>query len=107
MENAFDFIKAGDAGKASEFLWGSIAEAVKAVAASKGIMVYSHAKLKQYAHELARELQDRSISDAFDRANSLHSNFYESTLELKDVYLVGEDVRATVGKLLELTARED
>lgn len=106
MDNAAASMRKGNAGKASEFLWGSIAEAVKAVAASKGITFYSHRRLKEYASELARELQDKSISDTFNRAESLHFNFYESTLELKDIRLVAEDIRTTVSKLLSLIPGE-
>jgi len=102
LDNAAASMRKGDIEKASEFLWGSIAEAVKAVAASKGITFYSHRRLKEYASELARELQDKSISDTFNRAESLHFNFYESTLELKDIRLVAEDIRTTVNKLLSL-----
>jgi len=102
LDNAAASIRKGDIGKASEFLWGSMAEAVKAVAASKGITFYSHRRLKEYASELARELQDKSIFDTFAHANSLHSNFYECELELRDVLRVAEEVRSTVGKLLRL-----
>ena len=106
MGNAAAFMRKGDTGKASEFLWGSIAEAVKAVAASKGITFHTHRRLKEYASELARELQDKSISDAFNKAESLHFNFYESELELKDVRRMAEDIRIAVGKLLSLISGE-
>lgn len=102
LENAFRFIEAKEIEKASEFLWGSMAEAIKAIAISKGFFLKSHRQLWDYAEGLAKELQDESIFNAFRHANSLHSNFYESTLELKDVLRVAEDVRATVGKLLRL-----
>lgn len=107
LENAFRFIKAGDAEKASEFLWGSMAEALKAVAASKGIWLKSHRDLRNYAIELARQLQDERIRHTFDRAQSLHSNFYETGLLLEDVDICAQDVRATVAKLLGLIAGED
>lgn len=107
LGNAFASIHEGDTGKASEFLWGSMAEALKAVAASRGIVFESHKKLWDYARGLAEELDDKSIYDVFVHANSLHRNFYESTLELKDVHLAAEDVRTTVGKLLSLILKED
>ena len=106
LENAFKFIDAGDSEKASEFLWGSMAEAIKAVAASKGITFRGHRQLWDYTEGLARELKDNSIFDSFHHANSLHSNFYESELELKDVIRVAEEVRMTVGKLLSLISGE-
>ena len=102
LENAFSFIEAGDAEKASEFLWGSMAEALKAVAASKEIWLRSHRDLRDYAMDLAKQLQDESIRNTFDRAQSLHSNFYESGLMLEDVVICAEDVERAVGKLLSL-----
>jgi hypothetical protein len=102
LENAFKSIEAGDAEKASEFLWGSMAQALKAVAASKDIQLKSHKDVRDYAVELARALQDDSIRHAFNNAQSLHSNFYESGLILEDVAIGAEDVKATVAKLLNL-----
>ena len=102
FENALRFIEDGDAEKASEFLWGSVAQALKAVAASKEISIKSHMQLRDYAIELARQLKDRSIKDTFDLAQSLHSNFYETGLLLEDVAIGAEDVRATLVRLFSL-----
>ncbi len=106
LENAYKFIDAGDAEKASEFLWGSMAQALKAVAATKKATLKSHNSLRDYAAQLSKELSDRSIYDYFLHAESLHSNFYESTLELKDVVRVADDVRMTVGNLLSRIPEE-
>ncbi|MBI4286196.1 MAG: hypothetical protein HY670_09950 [Chloroflexi bacterium] len=102
MENAGVAIHNGDTEKAGEFVWGSLSQALKAVAASRGILFRSHRKLKEYALELAREIHDNSISDTFDRASLLHTNFYESDLELKDVIRITSDVKTTIGRLLGL-----
>lgn len=101
FENAKKFIDKGDAEKASEFLWGSMAQALKAVAASRNISLRSHNQVKNYALELARTLKDDSIRHTFDYAQSLHSNFYESGLLLEDVVRAAEDVRRTVSQLLK------
>lgn len=102
FENADYFINASDLEKASEFLWGSMTQALKAVAASKGIQIRSHRQLRDYAMELARALPDDNIRHAFDKAQSLHSNFYESGLLLEDVVIAADDIRAGVRKLLGL-----
>ncbi len=104
--NASKFIDAGDSEKASEFLWGSMAQAIKAVVAAKGVTFRKHRLLWECAETLAKELRDKSIYDSFVHAYSLHSNFYESELELRDVRRVAEDVRMTVGKLLQLISQE-
>jgi len=100
LANAYKFIEAGDVGKASEFLWGSMAEAVKAVAAIKGVTFRGHRQVRDYAYKLSRELDDKSIYDHFSHAESLHSNFYECDREMGDVIMVAQEVRETVGKLL-------
>ncbi len=104
--NASKFIDAGDSEKASEFLWGSLAEALKALALSKGIYLKKHGEIWNYVDSLTKELEDKSIYDTFLHANTLHINFYESDLELRDVRRIAEDVRMTVGKLLRLIMQE-
>ena len=61
LENALKFIKAGNPEKAGEFLWGSMAQALKAVAASKGIELNTHQEIRRYARELAKRCKDESI----------------------------------------------
>ena len=107
LENAFIAIEDGNLEKASEFLWGGMAQALKAVAASKEIQIRSHKQLRDYAMELAKALQDDDIRHAFNNAQSLHSNFYESGLILEDVVMGAEDVKATVAKLLSLILEEE
>jgi len=107
FENALRFIEKGDAEKASEFLWGSVAQALKAVAASKEIPLKSHKQLRDYAIELARQLKDEGIKNTFDLAQSLHSNFYETGLLLEDVAIGAENVRGTLIKLLSLIPRQE
>ncbi len=107
LRNASKFIDAGDSEKASEFLWGSMAQAIKAVVATKGVTFRKHRLLWEYAETLAKELEDKSIYDSFVHAYSLHSNFYESDLELKDVCRIAEDVRTTVGKLLNRIPKDE
>ncbi|HUV55940.1 MAG TPA: PaREP1 family protein [Dehalococcoidales bacterium] len=106
FENALKFIEVGDTEKASEFLWGSMAQALKATAASKDIQLRSHKDIRDYALELARVLPDESIRHTFNNAQSLHSNFYESGLMLEDVIIAAEDVKETVTKLLSFIPKE-
>jgi Archaeal PaREP1/PaREP8 family. len=77
-------------------------EAMKAVAASRGIQLKSHRELRNYAIGLAKELADESIRNTFLHAQSLHSNFYETGLLMEDVAICAEEVRATMNKLFKL-----
>jgi hypothetical protein len=108
IENAFNAIEANDAEKAGEFLWGAMAEALKAVAASEGKELKAHWEIGDYARKLTKELGDKSIFDAFGHASYLHSNFYEAGLRLEDVYTYAMEMREVIGKLFSLvTAEED
>ena len=102
FENALSFLRDGEVEKSSELLWGSMAEAVKAVAMVKERAIRSHGELRRYAAELAKELNDEMLYDAFMHANSLHSNFYESHLTAQEVEILAGRVRGAVRKLLDL-----
>ncbi len=106
LENAFHFIKQEDAEKASEFLWGAMTQALKAVAMSKGKLLKRHDYIKKYALEF-RKSGDEDIYYAFNTAQSLHSNFYESGLLLEDVVMGAEDVKKAVAKLLSHIPKEN
>ncbi len=105
-ENALRSIEAGDAEKASEFLWGSVSQAVKALAMHRGIELRSHQRIRSYVMEVAKALQDESIKHSFDVAQSLHSNFYESGLSLEDVVMGAEDAKQLVARLFSLIPDE-
>lgn len=57
LGNAFRAIEAKDAGKAGEFIWGSMAEALKALALSRGIDIERHAQIEQYSRAIAKQLK--------------------------------------------------
>lgn len=100
LSNAYKSLQAGEPEKAGEFLWGSMAQAIKAVAATKGIHLRRHDQLKEYANSLSRELNDQGISANFGVANSVHWNFYETEFSVKDISLYAEQIKPTIGKLL-------
>jgi len=105
--NALSFIQAGDAAKAGEFLWGSVALALKAVAASEGKKV-KHTNMSAYARELARKENDASIWDVYGIADLLHGKgFYEAALSLEEVQTHAERIRTTVLKLFDLIPEQE
>ncbi len=106
FENALNAIQAGDAGKAGEFLWGSLAEAIKAVAASKGAELKAHWEISDYARRLARETEDDSILSVYRDASYLHSNYYEAGLTIEEVQTYVDRIRAMVVKLLSYIPEE-
>jgi hypothetical protein len=107
FENGLKAIDRKEYEKASEFLWGSVAQIMKAAAANKGIKLGSHAKLWNYAVELSKELNDESIYTTFYMANYLHSNFYEVELSPSDVVRSTEPIKKLIIKILELLDLKD
>jgi len=107
LKNASRSIDEGNSEKAGEFLWGSIAEALKAIAASQGIELRAHWEIGNYAKELTKRLGDKDIFNAFGHASYLHSNFYEAGLGIADVKIYAQEIRATVGKLLSLIPQKE
>lgn len=104
--NALASIQAGEAAKAGEFLWGSMAQALKAVAASEGKELNTHGEIRKYAAELAKKHNDVSIWDIYGVANSLHGNFYEAGLGLEEVQTHAERIRTVVLKLFSYIPEE-
>ncbi len=102
LDNALRFIQLGEAAKAGEFLWGSIAEAFKALAAEKGFLIRTHGDLWKYAREVSRELGDQSLYDAFAIASGLHQNFYESERSVEDIAASAAPIEVAVKKILGL-----
>jgi len=107
IENAFVSMEAGNVEKASEFLWGSMAEAIKAIAASRGRELRKHWEIGEYARELAKQLEDEAIYDVFGNASYLHTNFYEVELTIEEVYTYATRIKVIVGKLLSLIPQEE
>ncbi|MBM3942314.1 MAG: hypothetical protein FJ316_05225 [SAR202 cluster bacterium] len=106
LENAYISLERNEVEKAGEFLWGSMAQAIKAVAASKGRQLRHQREVGEYLMELSKALRDPGLRDAFRDANSLHQNFYESGLNRAIVLEYGERIRPAVGRLLRLIPRE-
>lgn len=101
LENGLISLNQGDYDKASEFLWGSIAQAIKAVAATRGIELKTHRELWEFTRELTKELDDPRVYEAFRTASYLHTNFYEVELGPEEVVVASDDIRAVVGQLLK------
>lgn len=107
IDNAKKMLLENEPGKASELLWGGVAEAVQALAASRGKLLSSHRSMHWFIGELSKELNDATIAEAFYAAENLHHNgFHEVELETRDVALVFETVTKLVSKLLGLIPNE-
>lgn len=78
--NADKAVVAGEFRKASELLWGSITQELKALAATYGVVISSHRQFFQFLQQLQKELSDRYLYTEFVELNALHRNFYDETI---------------------------
>ena len=97
-----ELLAKGDYVQASEKYWGSVAQAVKATAAKRGLELKTHSQLWDFMNKLVEELKDLELGDSWIRVNALHKNFYEGKLipELAKKYM--EDAEKLVEKLSKL-----
>ena len=106
MHNALEYLRAGQLEKSSEFLWGSMAQAVKAVAALREITLPTHGAIWEFTRQLCQELGDSTLFDAFKDANRLHANFYEAGMTREMLIDSEVTIRQGVARLIGLTPRE-
>lgn len=86
LENSQQMLLKGEAEKAGEFLWGSIAQALQALAASRNIpMLKNHRSLRYFVSTVSKEMDDRRVNEVFWQAEKLHSNFHEVEMTVDEV----------------------
>lgn len=99
LEQARAELAAGDVRQASEKGWGAAAQAVKAVAESRGWEHRNHGALFRVASRLATETDDENIHRWLHTASSLHVNFYENWLDPDAVSVGLNDIDQLVRRL--------
>lgn len=106
LGNGLEMLAKGETAKAGELLWGSVAQAVQALAVSRDKSIKTHRGLSLFVYGVAKEIEDRSIAEGFSQAERLHSNFHEVDMTEEDVAVLVESIRGTVVKLLSLIPKE-
>lgn len=85
--------------QASEKFWGATTQIIKAVAAKRGVVLDTHAKLWDFIAKLRVELGDPEIGRLWASANPLHKSFYEAYVSPELVEDYAQDVRRLIEKL--------
>ena len=80
LSNAEHAIAAGEYRKASELLWGAVTQQLKALAASRNILITSHRQFFDFLRQYAAESGDRKLYEDFVTLNALHANFYDEII---------------------------
>ena len=102
LQQARQELARGDARQASEKVWGAAAQAVKAVAESRGWEHKTHAALFNVVTRLAEETRNNDLDRMFVTASGLHINFYENWLTANMVGVGIEEVARFVALLVEV-----
>ena len=103
MDNALEALEKNEPGKAGEMLWGSVTQAVHAVDAWRGPVIYDHRSLMNFAyHQIGREINDHAFPISIEAASSLHHNFYMPARTREDVELLIPAIRQAISQTLAL-----
>lgn len=88
--------------QASERLWGAAAQAVKAAAAKRGVIIRSHERLWDFVERLDQEYPEWRLAEKFSIASALHTNFYEGWMPPRIVERNAEAVKDLIERLITL-----
>ena len=91
IDQADDYLRAGNNIQASEKGWGAVAQALKAIAEERGWNHGGHGRIVDVVKQLADELDRQDWIILFGVAQALHTNFYEDWLDsdIVTIYLDG------------------
>ncbi len=79
--------------KASELLWGTISQLIKALAILYGKTITQHGEFFQFVKKYSQEMNDEEYYELFLFLHDLHKNFYDRTFPDEDfqIYLKKAD----------------
>ena len=101
LEDSEGFLEDGQVEMAIQAVWNSMEEAVKAVAASRGLNLRSEASVWNYAGALAEDAGDRSpVAIAFRSASLLYADSDSYELTMGDLIAVHGNITAGIRDLL-------
>ncbi len=80
LSNANETIQKKEFRKASELLWGGIAQTLKLLASLSGIQLNSHNDFRIFIDKAAEETEDESLFQDYTYLETLHRNFYDEVI---------------------------
>lgn len=102
FSNAKETIQKRELRKASELLWGSITQELKALAFSRNVVVYKHSQFRKLMRQISTELHDKTLYEDFLWLENLHRNFYDKEIDEQDFPLYFERVGKFIQKIDKL-----
>jgi len=83
LSNANETIQKKEFRKASELLWGGIAQSLKLLAFLSGIRLSKHDDFRTFIDKVVEETEDESLFQDYTYLETLHRNFYDEVIREK------------------------
>ncbi len=110
LRDAVEEIRNGRWARCEELLWGSLTQAVKGVALSRGMGLDGLKAVEDYARELGQENLDRRIREAFTKLASFGDTaerVRESRIRADHLVATLEDITGAVERLWDMAPGGD
>jgi hypothetical protein len=110
LNSAFTEMRSGRWMRSEGLLWGSLTQAVKGVALSRGDVIEGDEPVRAYAAWLGQECRDRRIREAFSQLSGFSDTVdrvRESRSRMDYLFLLLDDVSAAIERLWEMVPPEN
>ena len=105
LEDALAHLRSGRWSRAEDLLWGSLTQAVKGVALSRGVELDGGDAVRAYASELGEDTRDRRVRDGFDRLRSfgeVAQGIRDSRARVDRLFPIFQDISDAVERLWDM-----
>ena len=110
LDGALSEMRNGRWNRSEDLMWGSLTQAVKGVALSRGDEIAGDEAVKEYASSLGQEYRDRRIREAFTQLAGFADTadrVRETRSRMDYLFLILDDVSAAIERLWELVPVEN
>jgi hypothetical protein len=110
LNSAITEMRSGRWMRSEDLLWGSLTQAVKGVALSRGDVIEGDEPVRAYAARLGQEYRDRRIREAFSQLSGFSDTVdrvRESRSRMDYLFLLLDDVGAAIERLWEMVPPEN
>ena len=105
LDDALENLRAGRWSRAEDLLWGSLTQAVKGLALSRGVELDSDDAVREYAAAVGRETRDSRVRDSFDRLRlfgEVSQGIRDSRTRVDRLFPIFQDINDAVARLWDM-----
>jgi len=104
--NLQEVLSKGEYGKASEYLWGVVAQSIKALALLYKTQLGTHPSIKRFVRQVSTEIEDSEYYSLFLLIEKLHVNFYDEIIEPGEFQIYLNHAKKFLDKTQNLTDKK-